>query len=429
MKVVVLGVWHLGSVTAACVAEAGFDTTGIDFDAATVEGLARGAAPLFEPGLDDLLRSGLATGRLRFSTDAANVGDADVVWVTYDTPVDEADRADVAFVTDAVARVFAHLKDGAVVLVSSQVPVGATRELARRFCIARPDVHVHFACSPENLRLGAAIRAFKEAERIVVGIDDAVVRDVLGPLLAAFTGQVMWVSIESAEMTKHAVNAFLATCVTFANEIATLCEKVGADAFEVEQALRLEPRIGPRAYIRPGAAFAGGTLARDIVFLNDIAAVTGCAVPLLAHVNTSNEAHKNWPVRRLVDELGPLNGRKIALLGLVYKPGTSTLRRSWAVDLARELTAKGARMHGYDPALSGLPDDLASILRIESDAATALADADAAVVATEWPQFQELGPDLFVRAMRRPLVLDPNRFLAKTLGEAEAIRYLSVGRS
>lgn len=428
MKIAVLGLWHLGSVTAACVAEAGFETVGVDRDAAALEGLTRGEAPLFEPGLDDLLRAGIAAGTLRFSSDPAAVADADLVWVAYDTPVDERDNADTGFVTYAVEEFFPHLQDGAVVLVSSQLPAGTTRGLSQGFARARPGVRVHFACSPENLRLGSALQVFRGAERIVVGADDDAVRTILQPLLSRFTDEVLWVSVESAEMTKHAVNAFLATCVTFANEIASLCERVGADAFEVEQALRLEPRIGRRAYIRPGAAFAGGTLARDIVFLRAIAERTGLDIPLLGHVEASNTAHKTWPIRRLRDELGDLKDRRIALLGLVYKPGTSTLRRSWAVELAQSLADAGATVRGHDPALSRAPE-LDGVLRLETDFEALLSGADAAVVATEWPEYQALDASFFRGLMRRPLVIDPNRFLAKSLAGSRGLRYLSVGRA
>jgi UDPglucose 6-dehydrogenase len=382
---------------------------------------------LFEPGLNDLMRRDMESSNLTFSNDIAAAASCDLIWVTLDTPVDDNDAADTGFVRALVESVFPHLKDDAVVLISSQLPVGSTRAMAEAFRARYPQKTCHFAYSPENLRLGNAIAIFKNAERIIVGCDSERVRQVLQPLLDHFTRQVVWLSIESAEMVKHGVNAFLATCVTFANEIATVCERVGADVAEVERALRLEPRIGPRAYIKPGAAFAGGTLARDIVFLNTIAAQQDLCLPLLGSVMTSNEAHKHWPVRRLVERLGSVSGRAVAVLGLAYKPGTDTLRRSSSIELCRELSALGARVRAFDPAVHDVPNEYKAFVTVAPTVQAALAGADAAIVATEWPEFKAIPLADWLDAMPAPLVCDPNGFLAKTFEGIRQISYMSVG--
>lgn len=430
MQVAVLGLWHLGCVTAACVAAAGHATVGIDLDGETVGRLRQGMAPLFEPGLDALIGSQLGAGRLSFTSDLAAVAGCDLVWVTLDTPVDDKDRADVGTVEMLVARSFPHLRDGAVVLVSSQLPVGSTRRLALAFASARPGAKATFACSPENLRLGDAIRVFREAERIVVGVDDdEQARARLRTLLETFTSRIVFMRLESAEMVKHGVNAFLATCVTFANELARVCEQVGADAAEVEGALRLEPRIGARAYIRPGAPFAGGTLARDVVFLNETAAIHRLDLPLLGSVLASNEAHKTWPVRRLLAAWENLERRSVAVLGLTYKPGTDTLRRSWSIEVCRELVRHGARVRAFDPHVRALPADLQASIELAESTETALRGSQAVIVATEWPEFRQLGQDLWVDAFPSGLVLDPNRFLADQVAGLPGISYQSVGRA
>ena len=266
MNVVVLGLWHLGCVTAACCAEH-FSVVGLDFDEETVASLRVGVPPISEPGLDKLLEQGLANGRLSFATapDPAALAAADILWVCYDTPVDENDVADVPFVLDKIAACLPELRPGAIVLISSQIPAGTCRELEAR----HPGVS--FAYSPENLRLGKALDIFRHPERIVAGVRDASARAALEPLFLPFCQEILWLRPESAEMAKHGINAWLALSVTFANEIARLCEVVGADAREVERGLRSEPRIGQKAYIRPGAAFAGGTLARDVVALTQLA--------------------------------------------------------------------------------------------------------------------------------------------------------------
>lgn len=426
MKICVQGLWHLGSVTAACLAEAGFQVVGLDADASVVAALSRGQPPLFEPGLADLVAAGLKSGKLSFTTDiAAALGDTAIVWVAFDTPVDDDDRADVDFVKAEIATLFPHMKDGATVLISSQVPVGSTRDLARQFAEVSTGRAASFAYSPENLRLGAALEVFRKPERIVIGVRDDGARQALEPLLSRFCNTLLWLSIESAEMTKHALNAFLATSITFTNEVASVCERVGADAREVEAALRSEPRIGRKAYVRAGPAFAGGTLAREVRFLTSLGGEYGLPLPMLSGVIPSNAAHRGWALRRLQEKLGDLNGRTIAVLGLAYKRGTDATRRSAAVELAKALIAAGARVQLADPAVKTLPEGLQAA-QLSADAEAALAGADALVVATEWPEFAALTPSVIQIKMRRALVLDQSRFLEKQLGSGE-IEYLTVG--
>ena len=412
MNVVVLGLWHLGCVTVACVAERFPATVGVDFDDALLAGLRDGRAPLFEPGLDDLLKAGLAAGRLRFEPADAPAGRAalaaaDVLWVCDDTPVDEQDVADLSYVLDRLERCLPALRPGAVVLLSSQVPAGTCRALET----GHPGRA--FAYSPENLRLGKALDVFRRPERIVAGVRDMATRERLAPLFAPFSGNVLWMTPESAEMVKHGINAFLALSVTFANELARICEAVGADGQEVERGLRSEPRIGERAYIRPGGAFAGGTLARDVVALTHLAARGGETAALFPAILASNEAHKRWAFRRLCARFGDdLTGREIAVLGLTYKPGTDTLRRSAAVELVLALLAAGARVRIFDPAVrpAALPPELAAA-RLCAGVAEAVTGAEAAVVATEWPEVKTADWPALLPLMRRPLILDANRFL------------------
>jgi UDPglucose 6-dehydrogenase len=428
MNICVFGLWHLGCVTAACLADAGYRTVGLDLDAKRVSELKAGRPPLFEPGLDSLIAKGIASSLLNFSSDIAGLAECDLVWVAIDTPVDDEDRADVAFVTDTVEGLFVHLKDDAVLLISSQLPAGTTRHIAQAFSAQCPGKRCHFTYSPENLRLGNAIEIFKASERIIVGYDDEAARQRLEPLLGSFTGNIVWMSIESAEMVKHGLNAFLATSVVFANELALICERVGADARDVERALRLETRIGARAYIKPGASFAGGTLARDVIFLKELAAQHDLISPLFASVLASNRAHEQWPVRRLVERLGDLTGRHIAMLGLAYKPGIDTLRRSSSVALCRMLAELGAKVRAFDPAIATLPGDEFSFLTLAESLEGALAGADAAIVATDWPELRAITAARCVELMRTAVICDPNRLLAATFEDAPTIAYLAVGR-
>ncbi len=430
MKIVVYGLWHLGSVTAACLADAGFTTVGLDQDSGVTDRLGAGQPPLHEPGLAEMVKSGLAAGRLSFSADLAVAADADLVWVAFDTPVDEEDRADASYVTERVEKLFAYLKPGAVVLISSQLPVGSTAALAARFAdFAGDGGDGRFAYSPENLRLGKAIEVFRHPERIVVGAQDGRPNPLLEEVLSRFSDNLVWMSLESAEMVKHALNAFLATSVTFINEIATICEQVGARASEVEEGLRSEARIGRKAYLKPGAAFAGGTLARDVRFLGQLADRHGIETPLLAGILPSNAAHRQWPLRRIVDRLGAdLTGRSIAVLGLTYKPGTDALRRSAAVELCFDLAAKGARVQAFDPAIGEVPGELAAKIELRHTIADALANTEVVVIATEWPEFRAITGSLCAQCMTKPVVIDQNGFLAKAIEADGAVDYVTLGR-
>ncbi|MEI6219535.1 MAG: nucleotide sugar dehydrogenase, partial [bacterium] len=324
MNICVAGLWHLGSVTAGCLASAGHNIIGFDPDAKVASGLQAGKPPLFEPDLEKLICDGIEKGLLRFTTDRASaVSGAEVVWITFDTPVDDNDRADVIYVVDQVKQLFPYLRTGALVLVSSQLPVGSTRWLEQAAAESIPSRQVTFAYSPENLRLGKAISVFIKPDRVVAGVRNPIDKSRIKTMLRPFTERIEWMSVESAEMTKHAINGFLATSVVFANEIAVLCEAVGADAQEVERGLKTDSRIGEKAYLGPGAAFAGGTLARDISFLQALGADAGRNVRMLSAVRESNEAHKGWALQMVRDLAeNQLKGKIISVWGLTYKPGT-----------------------------------------------------------------------------------------------------------
>jgi UDPglucose 6-dehydrogenase len=421
MNVTVLGLWHLGCVTAACCARH-FQVVGLDFDAANIAKLNSGQAPLFEPGLNELLAAGLAAKKLSFTADPKIAcAQADVLWLCYDTPVNEDDESDVDFVLANLRRALPHLPKGALVLISAQMPVGTCHTLEKEF------PQFHFACSPENLRLGKAIDAFEKAERVVVGIRNDAKKPVLEKLFAPFTPQILFMRTESAEMVKHALNSFLALSITFINEIARLCERVGADAKEVSAGLKSEPRIGPKAYLGPGGPFAGGTLARDVVTLTRLAAANGEKISVIPAITQSNDLHRGWMLRRLQSRLGNLRGKTIAVLGLTYTVNTDTLRRSAAVELCRDLLAAGAEVRAFDPAVKRLPAELAPA-RLAAQIADAVEGADAAVVCTEWPEFRGADWAKIAPAMRQRIFVDANRFLEKELKNLPAVEHLSVGR-
>jgi UDPglucose 6-dehydrogenase len=433
VNICVQGLWHLGCVTAACLVEAGHTVIGLDGDPQLIAGLQRGVPPLFEPGLAELIAQGQSGDRLSFTSDsAAALRDAEVLWVSFDTPVDEDDRADVDFVICRIEDSFVHLRDGCVVMVSSQLPVGSVRRLRDAFQRVAAGRTVAFASVPENLRLGQAIATFRHAERFVIGLDSMGpdhARRTISQLLDRFSPQLVWMSIESAEVVKHALNAYLATNIAFINEIAAVCEQVGADASEVERGLRTDSRVGPKAYVRAGPPFAGGTLARDVVFLTGIGARQNLELPLLGSLLASNGIQRMWPLRRLREATGELAGCRIAIWGLAYKPGTSTLRRSTAIEICRELAAAGARVRAFDPAVAEIPEDLADFVTLTRSAAEALDGSRALIVATDWQEFREETADTIATRMAQSLVIDQYRLLADRLQQDERIRYVTIGRS
>ncbi len=419
MKIVVLGLWHLGCVTAACVAKF-YRVTGLDFSKDTVEQLAVARPPVSEPGLVELVQKGLASGQLEFTIDPARTcQEADLLWVCYDTPVDDDDVADPRPVIEGIQRCLPFLAPGTLILVSSQVPVGTCRKLEKLAPRHR------FAYSPENLRLGKAIDIFQNQDRIVVGVCSEADAVELIPVLQNFSPEILVVRTESAEMIKHAINSFLALSVSFMNEIARLCEAVGADAKEVEKGLKTESRIGPRAYLAPGGPFAGGTLARDVVALANLGREKNENLVLIPAIKRSNDEHKNWTERRLEEELGPLAGKQIAVLGLTYKPDTDTLRRSFAVEICRRIARAGAVVRVFDPAVKLLPQDFAGVI-LTGSLAEAVDGADGVVVCTEWPEFLSVDWDRLLRP--GTVVVDANGFLACTLANSPGLIYRRVGQ-
>ena len=422
MKIVVQGLWHLGCVTAACCAKH-FEVVGLDLDEANVAKLNSGQTPLFEPGLNELIAADIASKKLSFTTDTKSAcANADILWLTYDTPVNDKDESDVKLVLANLRKALRHLPKGALVLISSQLPVGTCAKLEKEF------PQFYFACSPENLRLGKAIDAFEKAERVIVGIRTDAKKALLEELFKPFAAQIIFMRTESAEMVKHALNSFLALSIAYINEIARLCEHVGADAKEVSAGLKSEPRIGPKAYLGPGGSFAGGTLARDVVTLTKLAKAEGEKISVIPAIKQSNDLHRGWAFRRLQSHLGKLRGKRISILGLTYTTNTDTLRRSAAVELCKQLLKAGAKVAVFDPAVKSLPKDLSKV-SLAADVATAFVDADAAVVCTEWPQFRQADWTRIVPMMKQPVFVDANRFLEKELNSIAGVEHLSVGRA
>jgi UDPglucose 6-dehydrogenase len=428
MNICVFGLWHLGVVTSTCLAKLDHNVIGLDFNKEVIKGLQKGQAPLFEPGLNELISEQMQAGRLSFSCDAREaVRNAQVLWFAFDTPVNEKDVADIKFLENNFKKIMSCLNDGTEVVVSSQAPVGFVSKIEKEFGKQYPNKKCYFACSPENLKLGRALDAFLNPDRIIIGVRDQESKEIFFPLFSSITDRLEWMKIESAEMTKHAINSFLAISVCFANEVACICEQAGADAKEVERGLKTELRIGPKAYLKPGVAFSGGTLARDINFLVKLSGKYKLPAHLIKAVNDSNLFHKNWIERKCRQFFASFKRKTIAILGLTYKPGTDTLCRSFAVELAKSFHAKGARVIGFDPAIKSIPKSLFKIIELKQSVKEAILEADVVIIAVEWPEFLQFGEDI-INLMKNKIIIDPNGFIAK-LVEHKDLNYVSVGKS
>ena len=428
-RVCAIGLWHLGSVVSACLAELGHQVIGVDPDAERVKKLNRGVPPLFEPGLEELVKKHVASKRLAFTTRLSEgVPHAEVVLLTFDTPVDANDELDLSPITGTISAAAPFLRPDALVVIQSQIPVGTCEELKARIERLNPRWKPQLACVPENLRLGQAIPRFLAPAMLVIGADDAATQERADRFFAGVkTPNRIRVNLRTAEMTKHALNAFFATCVSFANELGLLCDEIGSDGFRIAEVMRLDERIGPKALVFPGAPFGGGTLARDLKVLQGLGKGRESGTPLIDAVLAVNARQQGLVESRLTTLFGTLKGLKIGVFGLTYKAGTSTLRRSPAIELINRLMDQGSRVKAYDPKADR--EELGSVrFRVCASPQEAAEGADALIIATEWPEFKALDFAALRLRVRRPVILDAKNLLEPAHVTGAGFRYFGIGR-
>ena len=428
MKIVVLGLWHLGSVTAACLAELGHSVIGVDESEEVVRMLQLGVSPVSEPGLNELLAQNLSAGRLKFVSQLDIETIYDVLWVTIDTPVDENDHGQVEVVTNLITQAILNVPQDCRIIISSQLPAGTTQKIRSTLDEHLTKRNLTLCYSPENLRLGSAIKVFMDPDRIVVGIDSETDRKQIEPLFASITDRIEWMSIVSAEMTKHAINAFLAISVVFANEIATLAEFEGANASDIARGLRSDARIGAKAYVLPGDSFAGGTLARDIRYLEDKSRMHSHSLPLISSVVPSNDAHANWAQNKIDQLIGDVRNKTFTICGLAYKVGTNTLRRSSAVSLGDWLLSRGAKLQVFDNEDVLIPSQWSDRVSRLSSVNDSFTDTDVLVIGAGFvAPLTDIKPNPILRSATTVLILDAGRRWP-SLGQIENVEYVFVGK-
>jgi UDPglucose 6-dehydrogenase len=428
--VCVVGIWHLGAVNAAGFAEKGYRVIGLEFDPKKARRLAKGTPPLFEPGLEEMTRKHLGSGRLGFSSDPMVVAEADYVVIAYDSPVNDRDEVDISPVTDAARLIAPFLKNEAPVVVTSQIPLGSSERIEANTRRANPAWKSGVVYTPENLRLGSAITRFLEPDMLVLGANHPVAAAAARALYRPFKTKKLSMDLRSAEMVKHALNAFLATSITFINEIANLADRLGADAVAVGRALKLDRRIGKLAPMMPGLGFSGGTLARDVTQLRRFAKELGYRAKMLDAVIDVNEGTFDEIVIRLKKKLGTLVGKRIGILGLTYKPETSTVRRSPALKIMSKLKQAGAACAGYDPKASVEELTAYGDLFARAKSVRELAkEVDALVLITEWPEFREIPFASVAKLMKHPLLVDSKNYLDPVVVTEAGLEYQGFGRS
>ena len=427
-KICVIGIWHLGSVYSACLADLGYKIVGLDRDPDRIKNLSSGAPPIFEPGLQEMIGDNILAGKLTYSNDfASGLKGAGYVLITYDTAVDENDEVDLSIILETAQTINKNLEDGAVLVVSSQVPVGTCDRIKSLVKQENPSLDFDVACCPENLRLGQAIDYFKNPDRIVIGADSELTLDRVEDLFHVISSPVIRMNLRSAEMTKHAINTFLSACISFANEIANLSDEVGADALKVAEALKSEARIGSRLPLLPGLAFSGGTLARDLKILKKLGQNNDCETPLINGILRVNELQNGVVLRKLNKIYGGLKGLSVGVLGLTYKAGTSTLRRSAAVEIIKDLKTSGATVRAYDPKAD--PDEVRQHDGLENskDPYAVARGSDALVIVTAWPEFMNLDFPLIKSIMQKPVIIDAMNMLDAHMMSSLGFVYAGIG--
>lgn len=437
MRVTMIGTGYVGLVSGACFADFGHDVVCVDKDPSKIERLERGEIPIFEPGLDDLVATNVRAGRLSFALDGSEaIRQADAVFIAVGTPSRRGDgHADLSFVYAAAEEIADLIEGFTVVVTKSTVPVGTGDEIERIIRTRNPEADFAVVSNPEFLREGAAIEDFKRPDRVVVGLEDErageVMRELYRPLNLNETPMLV-TGRRTSELIKYAANAFLAMKITFINEMADLCEVVGADVQQVARGIGLDKRIGGK-FLHAGPGYGGSCFPKDTEALVQTAVDAGSPVRLVETTVAVNNARKQAMAGRVATALtgqpkGDLAGKTVALLGLTFKPNTDDMRAAPSLDVAPALVALGARVQAYDPEGMDEARKLMSGLEFRDGPYEAIDGADVVVILTEWDQFRALDLDRVKQLMTQPVMVDLRNVYRPDDMRARGFRYTSIGR-
>ncbi len=434
MNICMIGAGYVGLVSAACFSDFGWTVTCVEKDAEKVARLHRGEIPIYEPGLDDLVAKNVKAGRLSFTTELAPaVRDAALIFLAVGTPMRRGDGyADLSYVHQAVEEIAPHLNGFTVLTTKSTVPVGTSRDIERRLRRLRPDADFAVCSNPEFLREGSAIQDFTHPDRVLVGVDDprgrAVMERVYEPLRLR-EAPVIFVSRESAELAKYAANAFLAMKISFINEVADLCEEVGADVQQVAKAIGADRRIGDK-FLNPGPGYGGSCFPKDVSAIIRTAREARTPLTLIEAVEKVNTERKIAMAHRIERAAGhDLDGKTVAILGVTFKQNTDDMRDAPSLVVVPMLQERGARIKAYDPQGRENAEPLLPGVEWSASAMDAVADADIVAVLTEWNEFRALDLGAMRKRMRGSVLVDLRNIYRPDLARAAGLTYLSIGRS
>jgi UDPglucose 6-dehydrogenase len=433
MRIAMIGSGYVGLVSGACFAQFGHDVICIDKDADKIARLKKGEIPIYEPGLDKLVADNAKAGRLQFGLDLADaVAKCDAVFIAVGTPTRRGDgHADLSYVYAAAAEIARAISGYTVVVTKSTVPVGTGREVARIIREAQPSAEFDVASNPEFLREGAAIEDFMKPDRVVIGVESKRAREVMSGIyrpLNLIQTPMVFTNIETAEVTKYAGNAFLATKITFINEIADLCEKVGADVHDVARGIGLDGRIG-RKFLHPGPGFGGSCFPKDTLALAYTAREANAPQTIVEQVIEVNNGRKKKMARKVIDFCGgSVAGLTIGVLGLTFKPNTDDMRDAPSLDIVPALQAAGAKVVAFDPEGMTEAGRLMPGVTFTKTAYEAATGADVLVVITEWHEFRGLDPRRIKEAMRQPRIVDLRNIFNPEEMRGLGFVYEGVGR-
>jgi UDPglucose 6-dehydrogenase len=433
MRIAIIGSGYVGLVSGACFADFGHIVTCVDNDAGKIAALGRGEMPIFEPGLAELVAKGVAARRLFFSGELrGSARAADVVFIAVGTPSRATDGlADLAFVYEAARALAPAIDEFKVIVTKSTVPVGTGDEIQRIIAELRPNAHFAVVSNPEFLREGAAIEDFKRPDRVVIGSDDARARAVMSELYRPLIEEripVVFTERRGAELIKYAANAFLATKITFINEIADLCEQAGANVQEVARGIGLDNRIGPK-FLNPGPGYGGSCFPKDLLALLKSGHDFGVPIRSIETIIAINEQRKRAMARKVIGACGGrVRGHTIAVLGLTFKPNTDDMRESPSVAIITALQDAGARVRAYDPQGMSQARAILTTIAYADDAYRCVEGADALVIMTEWEAFRGLDLDRVKALLKRPIVVDLRNIYRPEDMARRGFTYVSVGR-
>ena len=433
MKICMIGAGYVGLVSAACFADFGWTVTCVDKERDRVEGLKRGQIPIYEPGLDDLVAHNVAAGRILFTTSVKDaVQDADVIFLAVGTPMRRGDGyADLSYIFQALEELAPHVADEIVVTTKSTVPVGTSREIERRLRELRSDVDFAVCSNPEFLREGSAIRDFTHPDRVLVGVDSARGREVMEQLyqpLALRNAPIIFTTRESAELSKYAGNAFLAMKIAFINEVADLCEQVGADVNEVANAIGADGRIGSK-FLHAGPGYGGSCFPKDVSALVRTAREAKSPLSLIEQVEKVNAERKISMGMRIEEAAGgSVQDKTIAVLGVTFKPNTDDMREAPSLVIVPMLQARGATVKAFDPEGQENAEQLLADVVWCGSAMETVKDADVLVVVTEWNEFRALNLDKVRSEMRGNILVDLRNVYQAALVEEAGLVYSGIGR-